>query len=313
MPNPTELLPGTSIAATSWLIGGAPHLRVYTQDLDGNIRESRWDGSWLGGTNKEIIAKAKPYSALACFNFNDGKSIRVYYINADNMVQETCQDNFGNWYPGALNGAKIKVHPASRLTAIGVTWDIHQITLYHARPDGALGEIRYDNSNWVAGLPIGAKPIVGTGVAALRFKENSGGGIRCYYQLANGQLAEAGIDQGASWFAQGAFTSTSGPPATNFAAYSNGTPQLIRFQVYWLNQQNILTLKRFENGWLNEEHPANVTATPGSGVAVCSAFNADSMRVYVQDGATNQIQEYVREGATAAWTKGSIIPTGPTA
>ena len=76
MSSPTELLPGTGIAATSWK-DASYHLRVYTQDIQGGIRESRWDGNWSGGTANDVIARAKPHSPIAVFNYNAGKSVCV--------------------------------------------------------------------------------------------------------------------------------------------------------------------------------------------------------------------------------------------
>ena len=75
MSNPLELLPGTSIGATSWTQNDSTHLRVYTQDIEGGIRETRWDNGWSGGESQDVIAKAKPYSPIAVFNYNTGFSV----------------------------------------------------------------------------------------------------------------------------------------------------------------------------------------------------------------------------------------------
>lgn len=310
MSNPTQLLPGTSIAATSWIKDGTLQLRVFTQDVEGGIRESRWNKGWSGGTSKDVIVKAKPNSPIAVFNYNTGGSIRVYYLSVDNVVSEIAQDNNGSWFAGALNKANIKAHPVSRLAVIGHTWNDNHISVYYQQPDERLGEIKQDNNGWNRGGVIGDKPFVGTGLAAFTYTLNGEPSIRVYYQLADRTLAEAGIDKGGLWFPIGGFKSANGAPTTELAALSNGNNENTHFQVYFLNRQNLLTLKKHDNGnWGNEEHPLDTTTSPSSGVAIITAHNENSLRVYIQNE-LNQIQELVREG-TGNWTKGAIIPTGP--
>lgn len=52
---------GTAIGA----VNNADHLRVYTQDVLGNIRESLFEGGWVNGTSKNVIAQGKLGSPLA--------------------------------------------------------------------------------------------------------------------------------------------------------------------------------------------------------------------------------------------------------
>ena len=80
MPNPTELLPRTNIAATSWVTDSTPHIRIYTQDIEGNIRESRYENGWSGGEAKDTIVKAKPHSPIAAVSFDNGK-VRTTYCS----------------------------------------------------------------------------------------------------------------------------------------------------------------------------------------------------------------------------------------
>jgi hypothetical protein len=53
--------PGTGIAA----VNESNHLRVYTQDCQGGIRESMYEGKWSNGTIKNVIVQDKIGSALA--------------------------------------------------------------------------------------------------------------------------------------------------------------------------------------------------------------------------------------------------------
>jgi len=313
MSNPSQLLPRTDIAATSWGSGNNLNLRVYSQDVDGGIREARWNKGWSGGTSNDVIVRAKPNSPIAVINYNNGASVRVYYLSTENIVSEIAQDNNGSWFAGALNNSKIKAHPASRLAAIGSTWNDTHINVYYQRTDERIGEIRQDNSGWVQGGIIGDKPFVGTGLAAIIYELGGTKAIRLYYQLVDRNLAEAGVDQGGQWFTRGDFKSNNSAATTHLAALSNGDNQNTRFQVYFIDPQNLLTVRFHNNGtWGNEEKPLNTLTTPGSAVAIITAHDQNSLRAYYQDADRNQIRELVREG-TGNWTNGATVPTGPAA
>jgi hypothetical protein len=60
MTNLTVFL-GTGIAA----VNNGSHLRVYTQDYQGGIRESMYEGKWSNGTIKNVIVQGKIGSPLA--------------------------------------------------------------------------------------------------------------------------------------------------------------------------------------------------------------------------------------------------------
>jgi hypothetical protein len=305
MSSPTELLPGTGIAATSWK-GASYHLRVYTQDIQGGIRESRWDGNWSGGTANDVIARAKPHSPIAVFNYNAGKSIRVYYLSVDNVIQEMCQDDGKKWFAGGLNASNFKASPVSRLAVIGKTWADHHITLYYQRPDEAIGELMQDNSGWVQGGKLGEKPILGSGLAAVAFHTKSSNGIRVYYQLPDGTLAEAGINEGGKWFRGGLPKIDTAAPASNMTAFAYGVdnPSL---QVFFLGKTNTPTEFVYSGGWHGPYHPGNTTASPGAGISVIPVTDPGDLRLYIQDE-NNRIMEYISSGGN--WNRGSFVPVG---
>jgi hypothetical protein len=60
MANPSAF-PGTSIAA----VNESSRLRVYTQDVQGGIRESMYEGKWSNGTPKNVIVQGKVGSPIA--------------------------------------------------------------------------------------------------------------------------------------------------------------------------------------------------------------------------------------------------------
>jgi len=312
MSNPTELLPGTSIAVIRWRVGiNLDYVRVYTQDLKGDIRESRYDGqSWTGGTAADVIANAKLRSPIAALSYNNG--IRVYYLSADNILQEAVQDNYdgGRWVVSNLGTHNFEASPASRLAVIGKTKLNHNISLYYQRPDEDIGEIRLDDNAWVRGPSFGNKPLFGTGLAALTFKTKDTVGIRVFYQRSDGTLTDAYIDNGEKWFDQGKLNVKGAAPATNLSAFSHGTDEEAKFQLYFFHKSNSPSKWAFYSGeWHDQKNPGNTISSPSSGIAAFANGSADNLRMYIQDE-TNQIQEYSWLQSWKDWKKDAIIPTG---
>lgn len=59
---------GSAVATIAF---GNVHIRVYWQDKDNYIRESRWEHGWSGGTESDRVFLAKPGTPLAAVNWND--------------------------------------------------------------------------------------------------------------------------------------------------------------------------------------------------------------------------------------------------
>lgn len=69
-------MPTTDHAAIASVAWGDLHVRVYTQDPEGYIRQSRFDtsdgvaGEWHRGGLEERLVLAKPHTPLAAFCVN---------------------------------------------------------------------------------------------------------------------------------------------------------------------------------------------------------------------------------------------------
>jgi len=299
MSNPTELLPRSALAVVSFTVNNQIHLRVYTQDLNGGIRESRWDNGWSGGTAKDVIAQAKPHTSLAGLCWDNGGQIRIYYLAADNTVNERCWSGSG-WYAGALNAFKAQALPVSRIAVIGNN-NGAIINVYFQKPDNVIQEVRYSN-HWFQGTTL-SKALVGTGLAALVYNKNgSYNGIRVYFQLPNARLAEDGINVGGGWIREG-FTNITAPAGTDLAVISwSEDPQ---FRLYLISQSGELREYAYSNGW-NAGITLPTNTVPASSVAATCWGAISNIRVYRQAN-DNQILEEVWNGK---WSVGSIIPTG---
>jgi hypothetical protein len=80
-----EILPGASIAAV-YLNSG---IRVYFQDVDGYVRESRREGdSWRGGGFKDIVFRAKLGTPLAATSLSDSRVSPLSSLPVPNFIYQ---------------------------------------------------------------------------------------------------------------------------------------------------------------------------------------------------------------------------------
>lgn len=314
--NPTETLPRTSIAAVTWTHNDqVTHVRVYTQDINGGIRESRYDGqSWSGGTAQDVIAQAKPNSPISAFRHWDIGLIHVYYLNTENIIQEMYLDwNSGKWNVGDINDAKIKASPVSSLASLGYNNDIY-CTIFYQQPSGTIGHlnrVRDDqgrSKKWIQVGAFGDKPLIGTRLAALAFHESSSV-VRVYYQQSNGTVVDVGVDKSGS-YQQGDLKLKDVPPNVSLSAFAVGdNPDNTRYQLYFINHSNWVSEGGYYGGeWHFENHPGETHAAAGGNIAALIP-KSQLLRVYFQNE-TNQIVEYSSTEAWTDWKENAVIPTG---
>jgi len=284
----TDALPHTNITSVCW---GTVHIRNYWQANDGGIRETRWDGSWAGGTSRDSIGTAKLTSPLASIQWNNGSQIRVYYLDNNNIIQERCWQGSGSWTTGALGQSRIQADPDSKIAA--TVWNGPNIRIYYQKPnDPAIHEHCWGSSGWTAGSTLPAA-CTGSSLAAI----NWDGHIRVYYQATDLQLREHCWDSG-SWTV-GAFK-YSAPFGTPLAAVTwTSQPQI---RVYWANNSNQLVEGAWSGGWNNSTVLTDIIPNSSLG-AVC--WDNVQIRIYFQY-VGYIIQEWVWSNG---WGKGATIPT----
>ncbi|KPI37020.1 uncharacterized protein AB675_3593 [Cyphellophora attinorum] len=84
------------VASVSW--DNLGHIRVYTQDGNGNIHEAQYDGQ--GWTGPGFIgATAKKGTAMSAVN--SGDRLRVYYQDPNGRTQEHVYEQSSGWVRGA--------------------------------------------------------------------------------------------------------------------------------------------------------------------------------------------------------------------
>lgn len=97
-------------------MNSSSHLRVYTQDVFGKVRESVYEGGWSNGTSKNAIATAKLNSPIAATS-SQLRSIRVYCLSEQNTLREAAYDSGSGWYDGNLSSQNFPVAPYSKVAA----------------------------------------------------------------------------------------------------------------------------------------------------------------------------------------------------
>jgi len=114
------------------------HIRVYQTAVDGGIREVQYDGSWTGGTSRNVIATGKIGTPVTATS-QGLDHIRVYYIGTDNKLKEECFDVGKGWYNGSLSSAGFAVAPYSGVAAVYLG-DSGLLRIYSQSPDNTIQE-----------------------------------------------------------------------------------------------------------------------------------------------------------------------------
>jgi hypothetical protein len=129
-----EILIRTSLAA----VRKEAHLRIYQTDVNGGIREVQYEGKWMGGEPRNVIATGKIGTPVAATNIGF-QHIRVYYVTPENHLGEAAYDSGKGWYNGGLSSMKFGVAPYSSVAAIFLGGET-VLRVYGQLPDNTIQE-----------------------------------------------------------------------------------------------------------------------------------------------------------------------------
>ncbi|OBT95410.2 hypothetical protein VE01_05238 [Pseudogymnoascus verrucosus] len=166
----SDIIFNTAIAA----VNNNDHLRVYTQDTNGGIRESLYEGKWQNGNAGNTIVTAKLGSPIAATS-KELKEIRVYTLSTDNILTETAYSAGRGWYTGDLGAKKFVVAPYSKIAATFLaTGSSLQLRVYAQLPDNTIQEYGYDSAStgWVKQTNLGSA-VAGSSIATTSFNISS--------------------------------------------------------------------------------------------------------------------------------------------
>ncbi|KAL5323176.1 hypothetical protein ACEPPN_007706 [Leptodophora sp. 'Broadleaf-Isolate-01'] len=291
----------TAIAA----VNSADHLRVYSQDVLGGIRESSYEGGWSGGVN--VLSTAKRDSPMAAA-FKGLEKIRLYSMSSDNKLREFAYDSNAGWYDGAINKSNFQLAPYSQIAATALL-PKQEFTLrvYVQIPDKTIQEYGYDNSSsgWQKMSNLGPA-LAGTSIAATSYGGSTGLSIRVYFQKPDRSITELCHDSQTTWYT-GSLSipaSSTTPRASLACTKFNDTKSGISLRVYYSSPNNSILEKGFDgNGWYDGGFEQKTI--PGSKVSAISWQNGGEIqiRIYFQKGEhVTAVSEWVWDGA--GWTAG---------
>ncbi|OBT75607.1 hypothetical protein VF21_05826 [Pseudogymnoascus sp. 05NY08] len=283
----SDIILNTAIAA----VNNNDHLRVYTQDTNGGIRESLYEGKWQNGNAGNTIVTAKL-----------GSPIRVYTLTTDNILTETAYSAGRSWYTGDLGAKNFVVAPYSKIAATFLaTGSTLQLRVYAQLPDNTIQEYGYDSAStgWVKQTNLGTA-VAGSSIATTSFNISSLS-IRTYIQTPTLSLAEHAYDTPKGWYT-GSFTLPSAPPRASIAATSYPSSSGISLRVYHAAADNTLLERAYDGeGWYAGGFVQRTV--PGTQAAVISwTSDGTQLRVYFQNGTqVSGVSEWVWSGG---WVRG---------
>lgn len=295
---------GTALAATAWWDGTA-HLRVFGQNLQGDLSQYGWDGDWTPGPSLPGAApKTRPY-AMQWFS-PQGTVTSVFYQDSRNTLREQ-RGTAGQWTPGPffVPGAA----PGTGIAA--VSWSdaagIH-MRAYYQDAQNTIREQVYENGGWGPGAVIAAGAAPRSSIAAVQWFDASGIHLRVYYQDAQNTVREQCFD-GSVWQAGHTFTAPAAAPGTGLAAayWTDAGTSVSHLRVYYQDSQSTVCEQSTDSGQWQATYL--VAAAQGSGLAAASWHDPSGghVRVYYQDS-QNVIREQCYDGG--AWASGQfVVPT----
>ncbi|KAL7265850.1 hypothetical protein RUND412_011622 [Rhizina undulata] len=297
----TLILNRTTLASTKFTDGNGLHLRVYYQDINGNIKESFWDqGTGWNLRGNGLVVKAKLNSPIAVVSWASGTQIRVYYLNDQNRVSEKVYSGgaAGQWTDGGLNSRNLQAAPYSQLAAsqIGEGADL-RIHVYFQDASNKIQEEIWA-SGWSKGSNTLPTALIGSSLASFALAA-SPGRWWLYYQDTSLKLKEVLFVNGS--YAAGGYNPTGTfRPGASISAVAWGSTEI---RVFAVNEDNELLQTAYQgNKWTGTV--TLTTTVTDSGVAAIQWPNVQ-IRVYHQRTAIN-LKEWSWNGS--AWVSGADVP-----
>jgi len=174
----SNILPHSALAACNH----EQKIQVFFQQYNGQLAETATeDGTNFKRTKDHLPAPHKPktFTPLASISYENGKEIRVYYLNTEDEVQELAYTG-GKWMAGELNKLKQVAASYSRLAVVHFK---NQFRVYFQRAsDNKILELIRDGTQaWKLG-PSLREAIPGSSLTAVYAPD---GRIRVFFQATD--------------------------------------------------------------------------------------------------------------------------------
>jgi hypothetical protein len=250
-------------------------LRLFYQQPGGPIGQTvHVDGVW---SQAPSTFSAVPLSPLASITWNEGKEIRVYYLDAQYIVQEYGYTEGHGWYHGQTGDLKAKASPLSRLAAIFYhDQDGNHLRVYYQEAKtNVVKELAYDGK-WHMGEMQIKDAVEGTGLAAVTYAADGYRQIRVYYQTFEGLYLKEYCHNNKGWFT-GGFKPGKAPLRATLGAVATDGHQII---VFWRVDVGI-AYSAHTNQW--DPIVTLKQVGPGFGFTVLAWEKLKHLRIYYED------------------------------
>jgi len=279
------ILDQTPLAALSFQDGNGLHIRVYYQDVEGNIRETFFDDAngWQRRP-EDIVGRGKLNTGIAAISWDNGTQIRIYFLSQEDQVVERVYSAgaAGSWYDGALTTKeKFIAAPYSKIAAVGFGSGLKELRVYYQDPTERVREIKLDvpNETWYDGTNNLPPAVPGTSISAMATTARPGQLLWVYYQLPNMNFVEWMMDPEERW-SPGGFTSQGTyAPGSYVSAVVWGD---IEIRVVAINDADTMTVTSYTaDAWQRTTELQRVI-TDSAVAATTLPTMYDSIRVYCQ-------------------------------
>ncbi|KAF3311926.1 hypothetical protein TWF173_007598 [Orbilia oligospora] len=261
---------------------------VWFQAADGSIKQARWYGEWVIST---VLApgKALQGTPLTALLWGPQDTVRLYYLSPQFELQEWCWDTKNgadNKYDGALNAAKVKVAPYSKLGAI--SFGGANLRVYYQGANNKLEEYTFGGGQgWKKGATLPGDPLPGTYISFVNRNKWDANppSIRGYFQTVTGSLAEQVWETG-GWKI-GQFVIPAAPFLTPISATASPEKDFPKIHVYWLSVESTIIESVNWHGWKAPKQIDNISVVKADISA--TSFTRDDGTVDVRIYGTAQL------------------------
>ncbi|KAI1148545.1 fucose-specific lectin [Nemania diffusa] len=291
----------TGIAAVNY----ASHLRVYATTVDGSVVESQFEGKWTGGVPpRNTIGHGKILTPVSATNLGHFNSIRVYFLDSRNQLQEAAWDSGKGWYTGALSN-QFTVAPFSSVAGTFISEKGSDLRVYAQLPDLTIQEFVYTpGSQWAKGASLG-RALAGTDITVVCNRAAYPNlKMRVYFQDPKLNIVEKAYDSSTGWY-EGQLSLASSIPRCSLGAVS-WNDNSFHIRVYYgvvEGSTNRIREMCWDGRWAQGQF--NQPCIPGSQVAAIS-LSAGDLRAYLQNGyAVTAVSEWAT--GASGWAIGTNI------
>ncbi|KAH6661856.1 fucose-specific lectin [Halenospora varia] len=264
----------TALAA----VNDQAHLRVYSQDVHGGIRESRHEGGWSGGDKPLVVARLDTPIAATSKGLTN---IRLYYLSTDDKLCELAYDSGKGWHAGSLTKSGF---PVAAYTSIAACY----LPGWTSLPD---------EKGWQKMSNLG-EALPGTSIATCSYAGPFSFSIRTYIQMLNLSLVEKAYDDGKGWYTGGFSIPRAVPRASLAVCYFNASKSGVSLRVYYSGKGDVLLEKAYDGSWYDGGF--NQPCIAGSKVT-CVSWGSVQIRVYFQNGTdVTAVSEWMWDGKWVA-------------